>query len=254
MSRNGDAFMPRSAGGNYIIEEEFLRRIVMLYSLWKYKLLLVLIIVFFICSQVIPGVILSHLLAETGNMASTQNQPLKQCRLKYINCCQLNGRVVNTSVFVDRFIRKLTFAGISLSRISHLAGQMMMLSILVTGIGVCRCLSAGGTLFQIIPYYVISILELYLYFTLSGAVDIAGRKEALKIELTDYLENHLLPRLQETMQEDAFSEDISEGKRVFLEKESQAAGAEENMPEGGRLDLSQIRRDELEELLRELIG
>ena len=249
--------MHRFAGGDYIIEEEFLRGIIMLYSLWKYKLLLILIIIFFICSiicQIIPGVILSHLLAETENMAATQNRPLKQCRLKYINCCQLNGRVVNTGVFVDRFIRKLSFAGISLNRISHLAGQMMMLSILVIGIGVCRCLSAGGTLFQIIPYYVISILELYLYFTFSGAVDVAGRKEALKIELTDYLENHLMPRLQETMQEDAFSEDISEGKRVFLEKESHAEGAEENMPEGGRLDLSQIRRDELEELLRELIG
>ena len=166
----------------------------MLYSLWKYKLLLFLIILFFVCSiicQIVPGMILSHLLEETENMAATKNRPLKQCRLKYINCCQLNGRVVNTGVFVDRFIRKLTFSGISLNRISNMAGQMMMLSILVTGICVCRCLSAGGTLFQIIPYYVISILELYLYFTLSGAVDIAGRKEALKIELTDYLENHL---------------------------------------------------------------
>ena len=174
----------------------------MLYSLWKYKLLLFLIILFFVCSiicQIVPGVILSRLLEETENMAATKNRPLKQCRLKYINCCQLNGRVVNTGVFVDRFIRKLTFSGISLNRISNMAGQMMMLSILVTGICVCRCLSAGGTLFQIIPYYVISILELYLYFTLSGAVDIAGRKEALKIELTDYLENHVAERLEHGM-------------------------------------------------------
>ena len=200
--------MHRFADSNYIIEEEFLRRNVMLYSLWKYKLLLFLIILFFVCSiicQIVPGVILSRLLEETENMASTKNRPLKQCRLKYINCCQLNGRVVNTGVFVDRFIRKLTFSGISLNRISNMAGQMMMLSILVTGICVCRCLSAGGTLFQIIPYYVISILELYLYFTLSGAVDIAGRKEALKIELTDYLENHLMPRLQETGKREAAS-------------------------------------------------
>lgn len=123
-----------------------------------------------------------------------------------------------------------------------MAGQMMMLSILVTGICVCRCLSAGGTLFQIIPYYVISILELYLYFTLSGAVDIAGRKEALKIELTDYLENHLMPRLQETMEEES------------REKEKRPADTEESVQEGNMLDLSQIRRDELEELLRELIG
>ena len=36
--------MHRFADSNYIIEEDFLRRNVMLYSLWKYKLLLILII------------------------------------------------------------------------------------------------------------------------------------------------------------------------------------------------------------------
>ena len=54
--------MHRFADSNYIIEEEFLRRNVMLYSLWKYKLLLFLIILFFVCSiicQIVPGVILS---------------------------------------------------------------------------------------------------------------------------------------------------------------------------------------------------
>ena len=49
--------MHRFADSNYIIEEEFLRRNVMLYSLWKYKLLLFLIILFFVCSiicQIVP--------------------------------------------------------------------------------------------------------------------------------------------------------------------------------------------------------
>ena len=106
--------MHRFADSNYIIEEEFLRRNVMLYSLWKYKLLLFLIILFFVCSiicQIVPGVILSRLLEETENMAATKNRPLKQCRLKYINCCQLNGRVVNTGVFVDRLLESSPFQG-----------------------------------------------------------------------------------------------------------------------------------------------
>lgn len=84
----------------------------MLYSLWKYKLLLILIILFFVCSiicQIVPGVILSRLLEETENMAATKNRPLKQCRLKYINCCQLNGRVVNTGIFCGQVYQKAHF-------------------------------------------------------------------------------------------------------------------------------------------------
>ena len=51
-----------------------------------------------------------------------------------------------------------------------------------------------------------------------------------------------MPRLQETMEEES------------REKEKRPADTEESVQEGNMLDLSQIRRDELEELLRELIG
>ena len=51
-----------------------------------------------------------------------------------------------------------------------------------------------------------------------------------------------MPRLQETMEEES------------RETEKRPADTEESVQEGNRLDLSQIRRDELEELLRELIG
>ena len=149
-----------------------------------------------IICQIIMGVLLHIMIRESGNMPAAKNKFLKQCKMKFINYYKLNGRMVNTSVFVDKFIQKITFLKIPLLRFSHIPGQLMMLSVLVTGITICFTLAAGDTLFQIIPYYLSSILGLYLYFSISGLVDIQGKKKILKTNLVDYLENHLAPRLE----------------------------------------------------------
>ena len=165
----------------------------------KHKFLSVLILCFLIFSivcQMVIGVLFQMMIKESENMPTTENRLLNQCKLKFINCYQLNGKITNTSVFVDKFISRISFLGISLKKLTHLSGQLMMLSILMTGIAVCICLTAGDTLFQIIPYYLSSILGLYLYFSVSALVDLSGKKALLKTNLTDYLENHLLPRME----------------------------------------------------------
>lgn len=149
-----------------------------------------------IICQIVMGVLFHIMIRESGNMPTTKNKYLKQCKIKFINYYKLNGRMINTAVFVDRFIQKITFLKIPLMRFSHISGQLMMLSVLVTGITICFTLAAGDTLFQIIPYYLSSILGLYLYFSVSGLVDIQGRNTILKTNLVDYLENHLTPRLE----------------------------------------------------------
>ena len=53
----------------------------------------------------------------------------------------------------------------------------------------------GKTVGEILPFYLMSFLGLYLYFSISGLVDLEGKKELLKISLTDFLENHMAPRL-----------------------------------------------------------
>lgn len=210
--------------------------------LMKHKFLLMLTLTFLLLSiicQIVTGVIYRRIIREADNMAATENKLLKQFKLKYANCYKLNGAVVNTSVFVDRFIQKIQFCGILLGRMPHISGQLMMLSVLMTGITICLCLAAGDTLFQIIPYYLISILGLYLYFSVSGIMDIQGQKTILKTELTDYLENHMMPHLakEEAAEEEKDSE--PESARVQEEKEILS---------------SQGCQEELENLLKELLA
>ena len=208
-----------------------------------------------IICQIIMGVLLHIMIRESGNMPAAKNKFLKQCKMKFINYYKLNGRMVNTSVFVDKFIQKITFLKIPLLRFSHIPGQLMMLSVLVTGITICFTLAAGDTLFQIIPYYLYSILGLYLYFSISGLVDIQGKKKILKTNLVDYLENHLAPRLEVErenllargdknweMQEGSAERDAGrkEGRKIKEEQQAAFAGAD--------------YQEELENLLKEFFA
>lgn len=158
---------------------------------------LILLLLSIIC-QMIIGVIFRRMIKETDNMSATANKRLKQCKLKFVNCYQLNGSVANVSVFVDKFLTKLTFMGISLTGLQHLAGQLVLLSVAVAGIGACQEIIQGETFGKVLPYYIASFLALYVYFSISGMVDVQGKRERLKISLVDYLENHMVNKLRQS--------------------------------------------------------
>lgn len=187
--------------------------------LTEHKLLTGITLLFFllgILCQIIAGILYQTMIAETDNMSGTKNKLLQQCKQKYANYYKLNGKMVNTEAFVDKFMHKIRIAKISLCRLPQIGGQLMMLSVLVVGISVCRALAGGSSFFQIIPYYLISILGLYFYFSVSGLIDIQEKKNVLRTNLTDYLENHLIPRL-EVEKENALEEGIKKREKYAKE-------------------------------------
>lgn len=231
--------------------------------LFEHKLLTGFISFFLLSAilcQIISGIIYQKMISETDNMSATENKWLLQCKQKYANYYKLNGRMVNTGVFVDKFLQRISVARIPLVKVSHISGQLMMLFILVAGISVCLLLAAGNTLFQIIPYYLISILGLYLYFSISGIADLQEKRKVLKVNLMDYLENHFTPRL-ETERENALEEGIRKREKYAKEfaqefaktdiqkkpPEETVAVKEEAVPASGNIS----RQDELENLLEE---
>ena len=110
----------------------------MLSLLQNFHFLSVCMIVFLSLSiifQTIAGVMIHVLLQESENMSMIRSNALKQCRQKYINYYKLNGRMINTSVYVDKFIKKLKLLGIPLTRYLQLSGQMMFFFILSTHSG-----------------------------------------------------------------------------------------------------------------------
>lgn len=156
--------------------------------------LLVLSILF----QIIIGVLYQKMIRETDNMAATENKLLKQCKLKFSNCYELNEGNVNVPVFVDKFISQFRFAGISLINMTHLSGQLMLLSVFTAGVGACKGIIEGDMLGELLPYYAVSLFGLYAYFSVSSFVDVKRKSNMVRTNLIDYLENHMAKHLNLT--------------------------------------------------------
>lgn len=148
-----------------------------------------------IAGRVIIWILYQNMIRETENMSATKNKSLKQCKLKFVNCYQLNRGVANVPVFVDKFLNRLSLGPFRYHTIYHLSGQMMLLSVLFAGVGVCRGIIAGRFLGELLPFYIISFLGMYLFFSVSAVTDIKDKRRVLKINLVDYLENHMINKL-----------------------------------------------------------
>lgn len=217
--------------------------------------------------KLLLGMLYGHMIKEADNMASTDNKLLKQCKTKFSNCYELNNGISNIPVFVDKFINRLSVGPFSFDMMYHLSGQLMLLSVVFSGVGVCRSIMEGHTLGAILPFYIVSFLSLYLYFSVSTVADVKGKRRVLKINLVDYLENHLSPRINVTRRD----MEMLYGDATFQEKAGEGRGFSRNrggrrtvelMPIGNRepvpekqnpADSAAISEEELEALLKEFL-
>lgn len=227
--------------------------------------IVVLLLLLSIICQIMIGVLYQNMIKAADNMAVTQNRLLKQCKLKFANCYQLNDGVVNTVIYVDKFINRIRLGGISLIGLEHFAGQLMLLSVFCAGLGVCKGIIEGQSVGSLLPYYIVSLFGLYLYFSVSSMMDIAAKRKILKTSMVDYLENHMLNHLQLILNgTQAQTAERTEGRRAMkaentqkAQEEGQQAEKTSDSPEPAaqiRQMISPVEEAELEELLREFLA
>lgn len=232
--------------------------------------LVVLLLLLSIICQIIIGVLYQNMIKAADNMAVTQNRLLKQCKLKFANCYQLNDGVVNTTIYVDKFMNRIRLGGMSLIGMEHFAGQLMLLSVFCAGLGVCKGIIEGQSVGSLLPYYIVSLFGLYLYFSVSSMVDIAAKRRILKTSMADYLENHMLNHLQLILHGATSEAGVKTEGRIALKEvnagmnEMQESGLQEAPKEqapgqtehtaGIKQMISPTEEAELEELLREFLA
>lgn len=165
-----------------------------------------IVIGLFVCSiscQIIIGVFLQKGIQNTDHVTGTDQGMLKLCKQKFIQSYKANGGVANISIFVDKFINKLRIFHMSIVSFRHLSGQIMLVGVFVAGLGVCKGLLEGTMIVRLLPYYMICFFGLYVYFCVSSMVDERGRRYMLRVNLIDYLENHVALRLENGYVENA---------------------------------------------------
>ena len=209
----------------------------------QHKIIMSVVLILFILAIVVQIALSRYylvLILETENMATTNVALLCQCKRKFTNSYRMNNGVLNVAVFVERYLNKVRMGKIKVTTWKHISGQMILLSVFTAGLGACLGIIQGSTLGEILPFYIVSMFGLYFYFAISGAVDINEKKEILKTNLVDYLENHMGNKLEdledsihklETVETQISRDARKEARTIIMEKKAETAELEELLRE-----------------------
>lgn len=211
---------------------------------------ILLLFIFSLLCQIVTGFLYQNMIKETHNMSSTKNKMLKICKLKFTNRYELHEKVANIPVFVDKFIYSIKFGPFSARVLQHLGGQLLLLSVFLSGAGACMAIIAEETIGEIFSYYILAFIMLYAYFSISTAVDLKGKKEALKTNLIDYLENNISARIPQSKKE---QERLDELEGETEKKSAEIADFSARKTKGEKKKLAPEEAEELEGLLLEFV-
>lgn len=208
--------------------------------------------------QIAIGVIYQKMIQATDTLSGMENKLLTQCKERFVNSYKLNGGVPNISVFVDKFINRIRVLGMSMSFMKHLSGQLMLAGVFVAGFGVCKGIIEGRGFIDLLPFYIISLLGIYLYLSITSIVDMPNRRRMLKTNITDYLENTVAQRLEHgLMEKEKLLWELAQ------EKDANIGVKDEYLPNDEQIEIPEKTKApvfsaeetrELEELLRGIIA
>lgn len=202
--------------------------------------------------QAAIGIMYQQMIQASDTLSGTNNKLLRQCKERFVNCYKLNGGVPNISVFVDKFINRIRFCGMSTSFVKHLSGQLMLAGVFVAGFGVCKGIIEGRGFINILPFYIISLFGIYLYLSIMSMVDMPARRKMLKTNLMDYLENTVAQRLEHGLiEKEKLLFELAQERTAKTEKQQRKEKNNENV---GEITFSREEAMELEELLRAFMG
>ena len=57
---------------------------------------------------------------------------------------------------------------------------------------------------RVLPYYLLALVTLYLYFSVSNLADVDGRQQELKTNIADFLENRMTERIRSVRQDSEY--------------------------------------------------
>ena len=148
--------------------------------------------------QKISVTLLYHSLKkQTDQLPSANKRWIKQLRLKFENTYRVNRGTPDVGVFVDRQVEKMRFFRVGLHRMNTFYRKAQLICILLGGASYLLGSWAGMTLRECTEFFamgIVSAVFLQLVDNLSGN---AHSMEVVRLNLTDYLSNILLPKLAE---------------------------------------------------------
>lgn len=155
--------------------------------------------------QIIIAYYLLHLVRESEQLEEGNTKIIRQWIEDYI---QNEKEVTNIPIFVERNIHKFKIGKFTLMQMKHISGQLLLFAIFIAGIGVCKEIMKGKTLGQILPFYIVCLFGLYIYFLISGFIDLEEKNKYIQRNIIGFLENKkvYLYKKNKNIQQDSIEE------------------------------------------------
>lgn len=137
-----------------------------------------------------------RLIKASDQMGNSKNKLMKLMRLKFETCYKLKIGVNNVDVFVDKYVYKHKFCGILLYTWENFSGQLLLLCMLTGSLGAVLGLiyECGQTV--ILSTFFAGLLTSALLVTFENLMNLNMKKNVIRVNIKDYLENYLKVRLE----------------------------------------------------------
>ena len=178
-------------------------------------------------ARFIINLVYKKLVKESDNMGGTKHKTLKHMKMKFETCYKLKIGVNNVDTFVDRNLLRYKFCGLLLSTWENLCGQVLFLSLLLVPVSTVVGVISKVDQQLILSTGSVGIIASAILIIVDKSINLYSKKQIVKYNLLDYLENFCKVRLEQ----EAFNPELLEQYRkeyfglVGAEGESAAASS-----------------------------
>ncbi len=173
--------------------------------------------------KVVLGIGYSRMIRASNNMGCTKYKLLRNLKLKFETLYKLKINVNNVDIFVDKCINNHKILGILLITWERASGQVSFISCIIGFLGAILGLILEIDRMWILSVFSVGFLSSGLLIFFEALLNKKAKKEIIRLNILDYLENYLNNRLE---QEDTRPELIQEYKKYFS---GQNARKEQNL-------------------------
>lgn len=225
--------------------------------------------------KIIVSLLYRHLKKETDALPTVNDRWMKQLKLKFENTYKVSNQMTDVGVFVDRQVAKVKFFKAGLHGLNTFYRKAQLVCLLLGGSSYVVAAQAGRTTGDCNVFFVMGILAaifIQLLDNLSGNVRSA---ELVKLNITDYFENILLPKLgqeqgtgtgytseyrsscqpiESVPETDASGEtDISSLKKDVRHRQREEIAAADIQKRLSRISGNKLSRDEEDRIVRDVL-
>jgi len=176
--------------GDFFVIRELFDRNVFIYTMIGLCTLGIMI-------KIILQIVYGSLVKASYNMGGSKNLLTSNMKKKFETCYKLKIGVNNVDIFVDKYLYRHKFCGILLSTWENLCGQILLSCVLIGSISTILGVINNCGRNVVLNTFAVGIISSGLLIFFEGLINISGKKNIIRLNMKDYLENFLKVRLEQ---------------------------------------------------------